>query len=124
MAGHDVNTMVQVGPEPNVRGDPCGGPIEEGMDVRSIESARLPRQRQICEAFSRFLPVVYYKTFFRPNGWWKLFEKPIRELAGLGKLDPAAHHGYYDKVCDVLVVGAVAGLEAAIASAEASAIRC
>ena len=126
MAGHDVNTMVQVGAEPNVRGDRHA--IEEGMDIRSINRlGSLDNDKYAAlEAFSRFLPVgFYYKTFFRPNGSWKLFEKPIRELAGLGKLDPAAHHGYYDKAylfCDVLVVGAgPAGLEAAIASAEAGA---
>ncbi|MDQ0395438.1 2Fe-2S iron-sulfur cluster-binding protein [Labrys monachus] len=126
MAGHDVNAMVQVGPEPNVRGD--RHPIEEGMAVTSINRlGSLDADRYaVLENFSRFLPVgFYYKTFFRPNGSWKLFEKPIRELAGLGRLDPKAHHGYYDKAylfCDVLVVGAgPAGLEAAIAAAESGA---
>jgi sarcosine oxidase subunit alpha len=76
--------------------------------------------------FAPFLPVgFYYKTFFRPRGAWKLFERPIRMLAGLGRLDANAPHKYYDKAylfADVLVVGAgPAGLGAAIAAAEAGA---
>jgi len=59
--------------------------------------------------FSRFLPVgFYYKTFFRPAGIWKYFERPIRIMAGLGTLDPRADHKYYDKeylFADVVVVG-------------------
>ena len=126
MAGHDVNSMVQVGPEPNVRGDRHA--IAVGMEVTSVNRwGSLKRDKYaVLEAFSRFLPVgFYYKTFFRPNGSWKFFEKPIRELAGLGALDPKAHHGSYDKAylfCDVLVVGAgPAGLSAAIAAARAGA---
>jgi digeranylgeranylglycerophospholipid reductase len=118
MAGHDVNAMVQVGAEPNVRGD--RHPISEGMAVTSINRlGSLDSDRYAAIGlFSRFLPVgFYYKTFFRPSGAWKYFEKPIRELAGLGKLDPKAHHGHYDKqylFCDVLVVGGgPAGLVAA-----------
>jgi sarcosine oxidase, subunit alpha len=126
MAGHDVNAMVQVGAEPNVRGD--RHPIEEGMAVASINRlGSLDSDRYAAiSLFSRFLPVgFYYKTFFRPSGAWKYFERPIRKLAGLGKLDPEARHGHYDKqylFCDVLVVGGgPAGLAAAIASAEAGA---
>ena len=54
-----------------------------------------------------------------------LFERPIRIMAGLGTLKPGAPHKYYDKAylfADVLVVGGgPAGLEAAIAAAEAGA---
>jgi sarcosine oxidase subunit alpha len=72
---------------------------------------------------SPFLPVgFYYKTFFRPQGAWKWFERPIRALAGLGNLDSTAPHARHDKAylfCDVLVVGGgPAGLQAAIAAAE------
>ena len=46
-------------------------------------------------------------------------------MAGLGHLEPKAHHKFYDKeylFADVVVVGAgPAGLEAAIASAETGA---
>ncbi|RTL49583.1 MAG: FAD-binding protein [Bradyrhizobiaceae bacterium] len=126
MTGHDSNAMVQVGPEPNVRGDRHR--IAPKMAVTSINRlGRLDRDLlSIIGLFSRFLPVgFYYKTFFRPRGAWRFFEKPIRALAGLGTLDPKAHHDYYDKqylFCDVLVVGGgLAGLSAAIAAAEGGA---
>lgn len=126
MAGHDVNSLVQVGVEPNVRGDRHR--VAANMAVTSINRmGRLDRDLlAVIGLFSRFLPVgFYYKTFFRPRGAWAFFEKPIRALAGLGRLDPRGHHGYFDKAylfCDVLVVGGgPAGLEAAIAAAESGA---
>jgi len=126
MAGHDTNAMVQVGAEPNVRGD--RHKIVQGLAATSINKLG-SLDRDLLSAiglFSRFLPVgFYYKTFFRPHGAWRLFERPIRALAGLGTLDPTAHHGYFDKqylFCDVLVVGGgPAGLSAAIAAAESGA---
>ena len=126
MAGQDSNAMMQVGSEPNVRGD--RHKIAQGMAAASINRVgRLDRDLlAVLGFFSRFLPVgFYYKTFFRPHGAWKFFEKPIRALAGLGTLHPKALHGYYDKqylFCDVMVVGGgPAGLNAAIAAAEAGA---
>jgi len=126
MAGHDVNSLVQVGPEPNVRGDRHR--VAPGMAVTSVNRlGSLDRDAfATLGLFSRFLPVgFYYKTFYRPLGAWKHYEKPIRALAGLGSLDPKAHHDAYDKMylfCDVLVVGGgPAGLQAAIAAAEAGA---
>ncbi|MBY0380630.1 MAG: (2Fe-2S)-binding protein [Xanthobacteraceae bacterium] len=126
MAGHDTNAMVQIGAEPNVRGD--RQKIAQGMTATSINKMG-SLDRDLLSAiglFSRFLPVgFYYKTFFRPHGAWRFFERPIRALAGLGTLDPKAHHGYFDKqylFCDVLVVGGgPAGLSAAIAAAETGA---
>ncbi len=126
MAGHDVNSLVQVGPEPNVRGDRHA--IAPDMAVTSVNRAgSLDRDRfAALGLLSRFLPVgFYYKTFFRPLGAWMRYEKPIRALAGLGALDPRAPHGRYDKAylhADVLVVGGgPAGVEAALAAAEAGA---
>ncbi len=126
MAGHDVNSLVQIGPEPNVRGD--RRPIGPGMEVRSVNRLG-PLDRDLFAGLgllSRFLPVgFYYKTFFRPLGAWMRYEKPIRALAGLGVLDPKAVHAAFDKAylnCDVLVVGGgPAGLDAARAAAEAGA---
>lgn len=126
MAGHDVNSLVQVGAEPNVRGD--RHPIAPGQRVQSVNRLG-PLDRDLFAGlglFSRFLPVgFYYKTFYRPLGAWMHFEKPIRALAGLGRLDPKAPHGRFDKsylFADVVVVGGgPAGLEAAVAAAEAGA---
>jgi sarcosine oxidase subunit alpha len=126
MAGHDANSLVQVAGEPNVRADRFA--LTDGLAVRSIN--RLGSVDfdllAVLELFAPFLPVgFYYKTFFRPRGAWKLFERPIRMLAGLGRLDANTPHKFYDKAylfADVLVVGAgPAGLEAAIAAAEAGA---
>lgn len=126
MAGHDANTLVQVAEEPNVRADRYG--LTNGVAVQSINRAwSLDRDPlSVMGYFARFLPVgFYYKTFFRPEWSWRYWEKPIRAMAGLGHLEPEAQHKYYDKAylfTDVLVVGGgLAGLEAAIASAEAGA---
>ncbi|MBT5435247.1 MAG: FAD-dependent oxidoreductase, partial [Rhodospirillaceae bacterium] len=66
----------------------------------------------------------YYKAFFRPKGAWKLWEPIIRRMAGLGKVNTDAHHGYFDKQylwADVCVVGGgPAGMAAALEAADAS----
>jgi sarcosine oxidase, subunit alpha len=126
MAGHEANTFVQVAEEPNVRADRYA--LSNGIAVQSLNHLGSLNNDlfSVIGSFSRFLPVgFYYKTFYRPNGAWKYFEKPIRIMAGIGKLEPNAQHKYYDKAylyADVLVVGGgPAGLEAAIASAEGGA---
>ncbi len=125
MNGLDANTLVQVADEPNVRADLH--PVTPGLAVTSINRlGSLERDAfSVMDYFSRFLPVgFYYKTFFRPAGIWKYFERPIRIMAGLGTLDPRAEHKYYDKAylfTDVLVVGGgAAGLQAAIAAPKAA----
>ena len=126
MAGHEANTFVQVAEEPNVRADRYA--LSNGIAVQSLNYLGSLNNDllSVIGSFSRFLPVgFYYKTFYRPNGAWKYFEKPIRIMAGIGKLEPKAQHKYYDKAylyADVLVIGGgPAGLEAAIASAEGGA---
>lgn len=127
MSGQDANTMVQVGGEPNVRADQYV--IADGMAVQSINRlGSLDHDLYaVMGLFGRFLPVgFYYKTFFWPRGAWQhLFERPIRSMAGLGRLRTSAPHKYYDKAylfADVLVIGGgPAGIEAAIAAAEAGA---
>ncbi len=126
MTGHDANTLVQVAEEPNARADLY--PVSNGLAVGSLNSFGSLKYDLLSSIglFSRFLPVgFYYKTFYWPNGAWKYFERPIRMMAGLGKLEPRAEHKYYDKeylFADVVVVGGgPAGLEAAIAAAETGA---
>lgn len=126
MAGHDANTVVQVAEEPNVRADRYL--LRDGIGVASVNRLGSLDLDLLAAMglFKRFLPVgFYYKTFYWPNGVWPWFERPIRRLAGLGHLEPAAHHKSYDKAylfADVLVAGGgPAGLEAAIAAAEAGA---
>lgn len=126
MSGHDANTIVQVADEPNVRADRYD--LRNGIAVKSVN--RLGSLNfdvlAVMGAFKRFLPVgFYYKTFFRPQGIWPWFEKPIRHMAGLGYLEPEAKPRSYDKAykfADVLVVGGgAAGIEAALAAAESGA---
>ncbi|MEI9900067.1 MAG: glycine cleavage T C-terminal barrel domain-containing protein [Hyphomicrobium sp.] len=127
MSGQDVNTFVQVGAEPNARADQY--PVADGLAVQSVNRlGSLDHDLYaVMGLFGRFLPVgFYYKTFFWPKGVWQhVFERPIRAMAGLGSLEPAAPHKYYDKAylfADVLVIGGgPAGIEAAIAAAEAGA---
>ncbi len=74
--------------------------------------------------FAPLLPAgFYYKTFKWPN--WHLFEPTVRRMAGLGRASLTTDQDRYEEVStqvDLLVVGGgIAGLAAAIASAEAGA---
>ncbi len=79
------------------------------------------------DRFHRFIPAgFYYKTFLWPN--WHTYEPRIRDMAGLGHLDPAiepkADSAQMNATADVLVVGAgPAGLAAARAAAKAGQAR-
>jgi len=123
MAGQDANTLVQIGDEPNVLADRRA--IEEGMAVTGqnyFGSLEQDRQSWV-ELIGRFLPVgFYYKAFYKPKWAWKYWERYIRRTAGLGTVDLAAHHGYFDKeyvFADVAVLGGgPAGLAAALEAAK------
>lgn len=124
-AGHDANSLVQIGDEPSVVAD--NRVIEPGMVVEAQNFVgSLDHDRaQILDKFGKFMPVgFYYKTFFRPKGAWKYWEPIIRRMAGLGKVDLNAPHGYFDKQylwADVCVVGGgPAGMSAALEAAETS----
>lgn len=82
---------------------------------------------EINNAVSRLLPAgFYYKTFMWPASWWMLYEKFIRQAAGLGKPSLEPDPDVYAKRfahCDVMVVGSgPAGIAAARAAA-ASGVR-
>ncbi|MEX2648608.1 MAG: 2Fe-2S iron-sulfur cluster-binding protein [Alphaproteobacteria bacterium] len=125
-AGHDANALVQIGAEPSVPADRRR--IEPGLSVtpQNVFGSLAHDRAAVIDSLGRFLPVgFYYKTFFRPKGSWKHWEKLIRALAGLGKVDLAAPHGYHDKqylFADVAVVGGgAAGMAAALEAAEVGA---
>lgn len=126
--GDDANALVQVGGEPNVPADRFA--VHNGLAVRGQNyagSLRNDRLRQL-DRLSRFLPVgFYYRTFFRPRGAWRYWERVIRHSAGLGRIDVAAgaQGDRHDKAylfADVAVIGAgPAGMSAALAAAEGGA---
>ncbi len=122
-AGHCPNCLVQIGPEMNVRA--CMTPAEEGMKVESqnawptLETDLM----SLTQLGDEFLPVgFYYKTFIRPKALWPVYEKVLRNAAGLGKLDVDAPPEDFDKQYlhgDVAVIGGgPAGMSAALAAAE------
>ena len=129
MIGQDANTLVQIGDEPNCLADKrriAPGLAVEGQNYfGSFESDA----GRFVGWFSKFLPVgFYYKTFHEKRTSWRFWEPIVRAMAGLGKIDPHAHHGYYDKqylFADVAVIGGgPAGLAAAAEAAKAANGTC
>lgn len=123
MAGMDGNTLVQIGDEPNVLAD--RRPISDGLAVagQNYVGSLLADRDAWMDHIGRFLPVgFYYKAFYKPKGAWKRWEPYIRRKAGLGVVNTAAHHGYFDKeylFADVAVIGGgPAGLAAAAEAAK------
>lgn len=126
MSGQDGNTLVQVGDEPNVRADTRR--IQGGMKVmpQNVLGSLNNDYGQVLGLFGRFLPVgFYYKAFYKPKGAWRYWEKLIRRLAGLGRVDIDSRQDYTDKqyrFADVTVIGAgPAGLNAALQAARTGA---
>jgi sarcosine oxidase subunit alpha len=96
-----------------------------GLIVRSVNNKPDAAHDKFAylDRFSRFIPAAfYYKTFMFPD--WHLFEPRIREMAGLGKIDPewqkTALATQRNAHPDLLVIGmGPAGLTAALAAADA-----
>ncbi|MEJ2120132.1 MAG: glycine cleavage T C-terminal barrel domain-containing protein [Alphaproteobacteria bacterium] len=123
---HEACALVQLPDEPNVPAD--RRLLADGMTITGQNYAgSLARDRGAWIArFEKFMPVgFYYRTFFRPRGIWRVWERVIRKRAGLGRVNPKTPHGYHDKAyafADVAVIGAgPAGMAAALAAAEAGA---
>jgi sarcosine oxidase subunit alpha len=123
--GHCPNCMMGVDGSPNVRA--CTEPARAGMKVIHQNAWPSPEFDVLATtgAFDFMMPVgFYYKTFFKPRFMWPHYEKVIRQIAGLGRVDTSRVPPYeYDKQhlrTDVAVVGAgPAGLSAALAAADA-----
>ena len=123
-SGHCPNCLVQIGDEPNVRS--CQRPAEPGLEVISQNSWPSLKYDllSLSQKISRFMPAgFYYKTFIRPQSMWPLYEKFLRNAAGLGKVDERSVPAPADKqflYADVVVVGGgPSGIAAAQAAAEA-----
>jgi sarcosine oxidase subunit alpha len=129
-AGQCPNCLVAVDGAPGVRA--CTEPVREGMQVEHMNaspSLDLDLMSVTDRVGSRFTPPgFYYKTFIRPRRLWPLYEKVLRNAAGLGRLSHSARAHrewrteYRRRHADVLVVGGgEAGLTAAIEAAEGGA---
>jgi sarcosine oxidase, subunit alpha len=125
-SGHCPNCMMTVDGVPNVR--VCTEPIREGAVVEGQNvrwSLDFDFMSMTDKVGGPFTPVgFYYRTFIRPRAAWPLYEKFLRNAAGLGKLDPhAGHSRRYDtehRRARVLVVGGgEAGRAAALEAAQA-----
>ncbi|TPK91514.1 sarcosine oxidase subunit alpha family protein [Mesorhizobium sp. B2-4-17] len=96
----------------------------DGLTVHSVNTypSAATDRKAFIDIFSRFIPAAfYYKTFMFPN--WRLFEPRIREMAGLGRIDPSndgpAPAEQVNHFCDLLVVGSgPSGISAALAASE------
>ena len=123
MTGDDANTFVEIDGTPNLLADVI--PIREGMAVKGqhYSGSLIGDSGRWIERISKFLPVgFYYRSLFRPQGIWPLWEKLVRRMAGLGRVSLDAKHGYFDKqylFADTVVIGSgAAGLSAALKAAD------
>ena len=110
-SGSCANCMMQVDGAPNVR--VCAEPARAGAVVEPqnvIGSLDRDLVSVVDKLGGPFTPVgFYYRTLIRPRRLWPVYEKVLRNLAGLGRVDK--HGGRtrrYDaehRRVDVLVVG-------------------
>jgi sarcosine oxidase, subunit alpha len=124
LSGDCPNCLVTVDGEPGVRA--C---VTAAAGVRRVvrENGWPSADHDALAVFwylRRLLPVgFYYKTLLRPAGAWPRAERLVRRVAGVGSapLDaPRAHREARHHHPDLLVAGGgVAGLAAALASADA-----
>jgi sarcosine oxidase subunit alpha len=111
-SGSCPNCMMTVDGTPNVR--VCAEPVCQGALLTpqnvlgSLEHDLLAVTDKIGGPFT---PVgFYYRTMIRPRRAWPLYEKFLRNVAGLGRIDPHAERSdRYDtehRHAEVLVIGA------------------
>jgi sarcosine oxidase subunit alpha len=99
-SGHCPNCMLQVDGVPNVR--VCAEPVRSGMQVEP-QNVRGSLERDLLAATDKFggpfTPVgFYYRTMIHPRKAWPLYERFLRSVAGLGKVDK---HGERSRRYDV-----------------------
>src|SRR5579872_2169527 len=108
-SGHCPNCMMTVDGVPNVR--VCAEPLRKGASVRA-QNVRGSLDHDLMSVVDKvggpFTPVgFYYRTMIRPRRAWPLYEKVLRNLAGLGRVGGATHKRYdtEHRSVDVLVIG-------------------
>ncbi|KJH73570.1 2Fe-2S iron-sulfur cluster-binding protein [Aliterella atlantica] len=124
-ADRDINALMQDGQKLNIRADVT--PLTPGMQLEAVNTfgGVESDKASVINFFSPFLPVGFYYKAFHNKRLFPFWERTIRKISGLGKVDPLAPHirtpKRYD-FCDVLIIGAGAsGLTAALAAAESGA---
>jgi sarcosine oxidase, subunit alpha len=125
VAGQCPNCICAVDGAPGARA--CTEPAREGITVthvNAVPSLEFDVMRATDIVGGPFTPPgFYYKTFIRPRRLWPLYEKFLRNVAGLGKLresqpDREWRTEYRRRHADVLVTGGgIAGLNAALTAA-------
>jgi sarcosine oxidase, subunit alpha len=123
-AGHCPNCLMDVDGIPSVRA--CTEPATQGARVRSQNVFR-SLDRDLLAVIDKvggpFTPVgFYYRTMMRPRRAWPLYERFLRNMAGLGRVDKHARRSRrFDaehRRTDVLVIGGGrSGMTAARAAA-------
>ncbi len=125
-SGHCPNCMMTVDGVPNVR--VCVEPLRDGAVVTPqnvFGRLDMDFMSVVDKVGGPFTPVgFYYRTMIRPRFMWPVYERFLRSVAGLGRLDEhAGHSRRYDvehRRARVLVVGGgQAGRAAALAAATA-----
>jgi sarcosine oxidase subunit alpha len=124
-SGSCPNCLVTVDGAPGVRA--CTEPVSEGAKVEHLNarpSLSFDAMAVIDKVGGPFTPPgFYYKTFIRPRSLWPLYEKVLRNAAGLGRLperqaERSWKTEYRRRHADLLVVGGgAAGLAAAATAA-------
>ncbi len=120
-SGRCPNCLMTVDGVPNIR--VCVTAPTEGADVRA-QNVLGSLDRDVLSVVDKiggpFTPVgFYYRTMIRPRRAWPVYEKALRNLAGLGRVGGASHRRYdtEHRRVDVLVIGGgAAGREAAAAA--------
>ncbi len=122
-AGHCSHCLMRVNGMPNVR--TCREPVHDGMKVESQNA--WPSLQFDLMAFAGKLdflirPGFYYRRFIRPRWLYHIWEKFLRNMAGIGKLaDPSNMQPACTIKADpalVVVGGGIAGMSAALHAAK------
>jgi sarcosine oxidase subunit alpha len=88
-AGHDANSLVQIGDEPSVVADTRV--IEPGMvvEAQNVVGSLDHDRAQILDKFGKFMPVgFYYKAFFPAQGCLEVLGTDNSALGGPGQGRP------------------------------------
>ena len=124
-ANHDVNNLLHSTLEANLRADIT--PLTQGLELAAVNvhGSLMHDRARLLDFLSPLLPVGFYYKAFHSRRLFPKWEKAIRYMSGLGKVDielPRLRTAKRYDFCDVLVVGGgAAGLSAALAAADSGA---